>query len=200
MMQELLVGFGCFVAALLVFLGLTFLVMQAIDVTFRLFAPKDRTFDYQDDDMTDEPLAPSMCDDCPPPQHRDCWAWLSLLLLLAALLVVAAIASRACGAPVPVYRAPAPLAKRIEGGWNLAWSGSVGTCHLGRDGYWTARIGEATWYGSWSLKGETLTIRETCFSRPEAGETVYTITLADDPHKPGASGTIGTGGAFALTP
>jgi len=154
-----------------------------------------------------------MPDECPwggdrrPAELEERPAVVALLVLLAVLVACAALWSLAPagveGAPAPAYREPAPLARRIEGGWGMTWGGCVGTCELSRGGLWVCQVGEDVWSGSWSLDGRTLTIRERRLTMPgiDPPEMTYAVELADDaPHLPGVAGTIGGTTPFALRP
>ncbi|MCA1684747.1 MAG: hypothetical protein LC745_01925 [Planctomycetia bacterium] len=134
-----------------------------------------------------------------PPEPNDAGYVLAMLCLIGALCCLGALAAVACAAPAPAHRAkPVPLSRAVEGGWQIAWGSSTGTCWLSPQGFWGCELGGVHWHGDWSVDGTTLTIRETRLDRPEDGERTYAVTLAE-PDAKGISGEAGGGVRFRLS-
>lgn len=107
----------------------------------------------------------------------------ALPLLLAAIVATPCLPhdhariQTVCGAPIP----PPKTRTRPDlcGAWTAVWSGAEWpTIFLPGGGYVAERPG-LLYHGSWSLKGDVLTIRERHVAADHLGDyTTYTFTLA----------------------
>lgn len=103
------------------------------------------------------------------------WKSLACGVYAAFLLFIFVMASTA--APAPVYREPPPLHKRIEGSWDMNWSGSRWECTVCPDGVWGCSRCEELWYGTWKLSGNDLILRGRRLDTFEEQQYEWTVTI-----------------------
>ncbi len=128
---------------------------------------------------------PNKCpDECRSASQRSTLRYIILDVIALALLAAGVLAAilYVSGAPLPARKPqpakPAPQASLIPGVWDLHWQGGVGraTFHAqgGYECLWELKNG-SDWIGSWTMKGNTITVTEAVKpSRPDATPHWYT--------------------------